>query len=117
METPKAKTNWGAWLGWGSFIFLALILLGKLGSPPPLPQTPDVVLLQADAAKGDAAARQRLAEMESENAAQYAALCHLRSVCKTYSAVRQDCATAGSFGTCVTVKMGDSDKDLVGSCT
>jgi hypothetical protein len=44
-------------------------------------------------------------------------LCHLQSVCRKYAEVRQDCATAGSFKTCVGVKMGDADGPLVDSCT
>jgi hypothetical protein len=34
------------------------------------------------------------------------ALCELRAVCEKYGATRLECATAGNFNTCLTVKMG-----------
>jgi predicted outer membrane lipoprotein len=33
-------------------------------------------------------------------------LCHQAAACKKYSKVREECATAGSFKTCLEVKMG-----------
>jgi hypothetical protein len=35
------------------------------------------------------------------------ALCHQAAACKKYSNVREECATAGSFKTCLRIKMGD----------
>jgi hypothetical protein len=35
------------------------------------------------------------------------ALCHQAAACKKYSKVREECATAGSFKTCLRIKMGD----------
>ena len=44
-------------------------------------------------------------------------LCRLKTVCKTYATVRQDCATAGNFNNCINVKMGDDDAAMTGSCS
>ena len=54
---------------------------------------------------------QRAAEEEKKY------LCRLKTVCKTYATVRQDCATAGNFNNCINVKMGDDDAAMTGSCS
>jgi hypothetical protein len=43
-------------------------------------------------------------------------ICHLYSVCKKFSASRQECAVAGSYSRCMEIKMG-GDNDLIGLCT
>lgn len=35
--------------------------------------------------------------------------CKLKDLCPNYAKVRQDCATAGSFEKCVSVRLGDDD--------
>jgi hypothetical protein len=45
------------------------------------------------------------------------ALCHIKSVCSQYGAVRQECATAGNFHNCIGVKLGDRDITLIDQCT
>jgi hypothetical protein len=42
-------------------------------------------------------------------------LCRAAAVCKKYDTVRLECATAGSFKTCLRVKMGD-DAVFANSC-
>jgi hypothetical protein len=48
-----------------------------------------------------------LALIDQLNDAKKLALCHQAAACKKYSKVRQECATAGSFKTCLRIKMGD----------
>jgi hypothetical protein len=43
-------------------------------------------------------------------------LCHLAEACKKYDRVRLECATAGNFGTCLRIKMGD-DAEYSGLCS
>ncbi len=43
-------------------------------------------------------------------------LCHVKSLCAQYSIARQQCAVAGNFDNCVSVKMGN-DLQSVGMCT
>jgi hypothetical protein len=43
-------------------------------------------------------------------------LCHQAAACKKYSDVRQQCATAGNFKTCMLVKMGD-DASWIDTCS
>ena len=63
------------------------------------------------------AAEQFAATAQLEDANQKKYLCRLTSICSRFATVRQECATAGSFNTCVRVKLGDEDADLTGSCT
>ncbi|WP_315742223.1 hypothetical protein [Bradyrhizobium sp. SZCCHNR1075] len=42
-------------------------------------------------------------------------LCHIGDVCRRYDEVRLECATAGSFKTCLRVKM-DNDASLIPAC-
>jgi hypothetical protein len=64
------------------------------------PRTP------AERAADEAASRQRAAkENDEEQFKLY--LCHAAAACKKYSAVRLECATAGSFKTCLRIKMGE----------
>ena len=44
------------------------------------------------------------------------ALCRLKDICKQYAEVRQDCATAGNFNNCISVKMGDERFGEVANC-
>jgi hypothetical protein len=49
---------------------------------------------------------------------QNAALCRQKSICKQYGQVRQECAIAGSFQTCVRIRMGDDKTDeAAANCT
>ena len=56
---------------------------------------------------------QRERELNYQNK-QY--LCLSAKACKKYDEVRLECATAGSFKTCLRVKMG-SDADFSGMCS
>jgi hypothetical protein len=121
-EEQKPKSQMGNWVGLGILAILALAFYNQTTDPinrskTALDQTPDVLQLEQSATNGDANAKQTLVNMLSQKDAERAELCHLRTVCTTFSSVRQDCATAGSFETCVAVKMGDADKDLTSSCT
>jgi hypothetical protein len=42
-------------------------------------------------------------------------LCRQATACKKYSKVREECATAGSFKTCLRIKMGD-DAHWIDTC-
>jgi hypothetical protein len=43
--------------------------------------------------------------------------CRQIEACEKYADVRQQCATAGDFGNCIKVKMGDESAQLIGGCT
>jgi hypothetical protein len=68
------------------------------------------------AAIRDAERAQQTAEQATKRK-QDRALCRVKSICEEYAHVRQECATAGNFQTCVRVKMGDENFEEVGSCT
>jgi hypothetical protein len=96
-------------------VFVAWALMNP--SPPPPPETPQQ--LQADKAAADlyakglaaqAAAAAAQAEREKE-------LCHLSGECMRYGQARQDCAVAGDFNNCISVKMGSTDVDFASQCT
>jgi hypothetical protein len=40
-------------------------------------------------------------------------LCHLKSVCAKFGAVREACATAGDYKLCVNIKMGSDAEDMI----
>jgi hypothetical protein len=42
-------------------------------------------------------------------------MCRVKRACERYGTVRQECATAGDFNNCISVKMGN-DADKVGQC-
>jgi hypothetical protein len=44
-------------------------------------------------------------------------LCSIKLACLKYGAVRQECATAGNFETCVEVKMGEPALRFTDECT
>jgi hypothetical protein len=54
---------------------------------------------------------------EAERNERTKALCKLRSLCSKYGAVRQECAVAGNFDNCVSIKMGNFDQDQPLMCT
>ena len=85
----------------GYFVFLALILAAAALMDSYFPTRP---LSEAERNKYDKEQEQR----------DY--LCHLKSVCPKYGKIRQECATAGSYRTCISIKMG-SDSSLTSGCT
>src|SRR5260370_1338965 len=44
-------------------------------------------------------------------------LCQLKSTCVKYAQVRQQCATAGNFENCISVKMGNGFRSSGSGCT
>lgn len=92
---------------WVLGFFGALALIGNL----------EGTLSQPGETSAQTEAREKAqAEADAERRAREMYLCHLKSVCSKYADVRQECATAGSYKTCVSIKMGD-DHDLVDECT
>jgi hypothetical protein len=80
-------------------------------APPPKPRTVEDEQRNAIAETARQAAekdRQQLDQHKRE-------LCRAAAVCKKYDTVRLECATAGSFKTCLRVKMGD-DAVFANSC-
>lgn len=55
--------------------------------------------------------------INSNSTEQNIAYCHQAVACEQYSKARQDCAVAGNFQNCVTVKMGVTDVDVSYACT
>ena len=71
---------------------------------------------ETDRANAEAARRSNAAAAEKREQLRYA--CKLKSICTGYGKIRQDCATAGSFKTCLSVKMGDDNATIAhDSCT
>jgi hypothetical protein len=66
-----------------------------------------------------AARQERSANLERERQEKGALeqyLCRAVAACKKYSEARLECATAGSFRTCLRIKMGD-DASFIGLCS
>jgi hypothetical protein len=86
-------------------------------TPKQMQQEQDV---QAKATQAEAAKQQT--EQAEQDAAQEATdernapLCKQQSICQKYGVTRQECATAGNFDLCVSVKMGDDDFNEISSC-
>lgn len=87
-------------------------------------ETPQEASVRRAAEAGDAAQIEiRAKELEEQGRAleehnqQIRGLCRLKDICAQFSKVRQECATAGSFNNCISVKMGDERYGDVGSCT
>lgn len=93
------------------FIILGLVIYVPMGVYAVL-HPPTAQQLQADAQAEQARKAAEAATVEQERY-----LCRLATVCKKFESVRQDCATAGNFGNCIKVKMGDDDAGLIDSCT
>ena len=80
------------------------------------PSPAEVKAYRAETAKRAEAERE--AEQNRQFHDQYLnGLCHQKAVCKKFAEVRQECATAGSFDTCVTIKLGDADAATINACT
>ena len=69
-----------------------------------------------EAARHAAASAKAAADRESAKE-RIRLLCKTKVVCARYAEVRQECATAGSFQTCIQVKMGDENYESIGSCS
>jgi hypothetical protein len=110
-----------------AFAFLAAVILLAMALDAGWQEARRLTLnpgqLQAEEQKDAQHAVQEHAEDEAQRksleakAEEKRALCRLKSICKQYGQVRQECATAGSFQTCVRVKMGDENADMIESCT
>lgn len=89
-------------------IFLGVIMaavVSELLSPPPPPLTPEQLAKRQQSEQVATLQRQRREK-----------LCHAAAVCPRYAKTRQECATAGSFRTCIDVRMG-KDAAIIGMCT
>lgn len=94
-----------------------------------LTMTPEQIRAEAqESARREAEYQEHQARtQQGENAArnadsrarafQTAALCRQKSICTQYGQVRQECAIAGSFQTCVRVRMGDDNDAAAANCT
>jgi hypothetical protein len=85
------------------FFWLGLIGLAIWASlqPAPPPHTPTEQELREAAIASVAKARQQQ-KLETERY-----LCRKKAACEKYDKVRLECATAGSFTTCLRIKLGD----------
>ena len=100
----------------GLALFVVFIIINGIVNPTP-PETP----AQAEAREKEF---QRLMAWQKAQAArdiQVAAyrneLCHVKLVCRNYRSARQDCAVAGNFDNCVSVKIGDKDATYLSLCS
>jgi hypothetical protein len=91
--------------------------------PPRQPETSEQIEARhaAEARSAElrrqAAVRQQQAEeLQRQQLERDKNLCRVQSVCAKYSAVRQECATAGNFENCIRVKMGDGAFMEIGRC-
>ena len=110
-------------------IFFSWAIYQSIMNPPPKPplETPEQIqarlINRQRAAEMQAANQQRAAEMQAANQQRAAAaaqrnrqLCMYEVICEKYGKVRQECATAGNFNTCIEVKMGNQS-GLLYHCT
>jgi hypothetical protein len=106
-------------------VIIALLLLGVIFKPPPTPTPPTKEQIEAQKAqleqaeaKFKAEQQWRTAEQQRriQQAQQKRALCKAADTCKKYATVRQECAVAGSFKNCISVKMNISYGTLETSC-
>lgn len=92
--------------------FVASIVYGMLFPPSPA---------ELAAAKASAQASQQLEQTKRDTQAlhqQYLdGLCHQEAVCERYGPARQECATAGNYNNCITIKLGSLDASTVDACT
>jgi hypothetical protein len=103
----------GTVLGWGpvGLIILAMVWMSWTAPPPSPPTAADQQRAAAD--------RERMATKEKKREQEYQTkryLCRVAAVCKKYSEVRLECATAGNFKTCLRIKMGN-DAEFGGVCS
>jgi hypothetical protein len=80
----------------------AYVAWASLTAPPPTPAQ-----MQRDVAIANA--RQKTNQYKKY-------LCLAAAACKKYDTVRLECATAGSFKTCLHIKMGD-DANYIDACS
>jgi hypothetical protein len=104
VKKEPAFRNKGFWIG--VLIFLSIIGLSAIFSTPPTAEQQRAFNEQHQRDRDRAKARSD----EIRN------LCHVKSVCKAYADVRQECAVAGDFNNCVRVKIGDENMDSVPYC-
>ena len=60
--------------------------------------------------------RQHEADVAKSKLFEDSRMCRVKAVCERFAAVRQECATAGNFENCVSVKLGDA-ASMIGECT
>jgi hypothetical protein len=92
----------------GAFLVLTIIvgvIAGAITSPSPPPETP----AQAQAREARTAAQVQARETRAAANELKRSRCRLQSMCAKYGEVRQQCAIAGNFNNCVTVRMGGAD--------
>jgi hypothetical protein len=87
-------------------IFAVVVAWGASLAIKALPRPP---LTAAEQQSNEAIAKERqAAEMERKQKEQYKmSLCLRAAACRRYDTVRLECAAAGSFKTCLRIKMGD----------
>jgi hypothetical protein len=88
-------------------LYMVAYILWAMMNPPQTVETPEQFH-----ARQDAQSRVEVAEAERKRS-----LCHVKSVCAKYGSARQECATAGNFDHCISVKVGDRDSSLITQCT
>jgi hypothetical protein len=92
------------------FTVYMLVAMAWVALHPPPPKTPEQHRLRREALLGDIILR-------AEETQRKRSVCHDEWVCTQYGSARQECATAGNFDNCISVKMGDQDAALTGMCT
>lgn len=90
----------------------ALMAFATIADPP----TPDQLKQQQEQTRRQEILEKysSLAEQEKQREKKY--ICRRIDVCRKYGEARQECAIAGDFNNCVSVKLGD-DVYLSGACT
>jgi len=92
----------------------AIAILSKALGPPEPQLTPQQIQVLEAQRQAEALAAQTRVNFERESLKEF---CPYVLRCSTYADVRQQCATAGDFNNCVTVKLGSENADLAGQCT
>jgi hypothetical protein len=97
-----------------SYLFgAAFFLWSAFMGPPPSPTARTAPTAAEQAAEQQ---HKAVAQLASQKRQYERSLCLRASACKRYDTVRLECATAGSFKTCMRIKMGD-DADYSDVCS
>lgn len=95
---------------------IAFVAYQYLTYVPPPPPTPEQVLALKQEESRQLQIRKEQDQMVAQKAEYNNYWCHKKSICNRYWSARQECAVAGNFDNCVTIKLGE-DFQEVSSCS
>jgi hypothetical protein len=112
-KVPIFKSRFRALLVLG---FVAWAIWMGLYIKQPSPRTAREQQATDDAYHQQQLVLQQLQAAQETRSVRTKALCHTASVCRRFTKVRQECAIAGDFNSCLRIKIGDKDIDTAMNC-